>query len=201
MKMYFDTRVQPQSIVRYFVVAVLSVVIIASVGTYFSAPSQYPTADQSVTLDRLNGFLSNFRSIVPLEGSLVSHLVVALPGQSVKRTLDNFYSINDPIVLGIRYTRLLPFSLAQVVVSLGLIAFHCSLIVRLGISKNARLSAFLFSLVVVSNFPMLKAVCKVLKCDALSTCAVQWIHSDFVRCENEEGLKSRLSSRIELRRC
>jgi len=57
------------------------------------------------------------------KGSLVSDLVVAIPGHAIGKLFDLAYRINDPIIGTVRYTSILPFSLAQVIVALALIGF------------------------------------------------------------------------------
>jgi hypothetical protein len=158
-----------QLLLRRLTTLCLVVAIFISVGTYFSALSQYPTADQDLTSLRLNAFIADFRSVAPVHGSLVSNVVVAIPGHFVAKLLDAVYQNNDPIIGNIRYTSIFPLALAQVVVALGLILFLTHLVVRLACTERPALTTILFSLIVILNFPILKAICKVLKYDALST--------------------------------
>ncbi|MBI5261255.1 MAG: hypothetical protein HY852_05485 [Bradyrhizobium sp.] len=140
-----------------------------SVVTYFSALSQYSTADQTSTAKRLEAFLTNVKSIQLSEGSLISDLVVAVPGRWLNAALGHFYQLNDPIIGDVHYTAILPFAAIQVVVALAVIAYLAVLIVRLASLSRGRLNAFLLTLLVVMNFPMLKGIAKVLKYDILST--------------------------------
>ncbi|UPJ41957.1 hypothetical protein IVB40_32555 [Bradyrhizobium sp. 40] len=141
----------------------------ASIATYFTELSQYPTADQDLTSDRMHRFLSSPRSTVLAEGSLASQLVVAIPGAAVRKVLNTFYEPNDVIAGSVRYTPYLPFVFVQALISLGLIFFVTTRFIRLAQPSAMAAGTFLFVLCVFLNFPMLKAVCKVLKYDALST--------------------------------
>jgi len=159
---------------RIFYGALLTFALVAavviSIGTYFTALSQYPTQDQLQTAARLNGFLADFRSVTLLDGSLVSDLIVAVPGGIIAKVLSSFYQINDPILWNIRFTPILPFALAQVIVALALIFLITFLVVQLARDTNRfDLNTFLFALMIILNFPILKAISKVLKYDALST--------------------------------
>lgn len=153
---------------RILVILSLLTAVLISVGTYFTALSQYPTADQEATLSRLQTFISDFNSVELVQGSLVSDLVVAIPGHAIAKLFDLAYRINDPIIGTVRYTPILPFSLAQVIVALALIVFLTLLVVRLALDKTPDVTMYLLALIVILNFPMLKAICKVLKYDALS---------------------------------
>jgi hypothetical protein len=155
--------------VRNTSLVVLLTILAVTIATYFSALSQYPTADQTNTFDRLHRFLSNPRTIVPADGSLLSDLVVAIPGHLISKALDSVYDLNSPIVWTLHSTPLLPFAIAQVLVAFVLIAFLTKLFVDLTAPENPDVVVLLFTLLVVLNFPMLKALCKVLKYDALST--------------------------------
>ena len=143
--------------------------VIISIGTYFTALSQYPTADQSVTLERFQIFLKDFRSVRPADGSSISYLLVALPGSSIANLLDIFYQQNDVIIWNIRYTQFLPFAIAQILITLGLIFYLSYLVGLLAFPGRFIPIITLFSLIIILNFPMLKAIAKVLKYDALST--------------------------------
>ena len=154
---------------RILVILSLLTAVLVSTGTYFTALSQYPTADQETTLSRLQTFIADFSSAELAKGSLVSDLVVAIPGHAIAKRLDLAYRINDPIIGTVRYTPILPFSLAQVIVALAMIAFLTVLVVRLALDKTPDAATYLLALVVILNFPMLKGICKVLKYDALST--------------------------------
>jgi hypothetical protein len=151
------------------VTAALLAATLVSALTYFSALSQYSTADQVTTLKRLSAFLADPRSIKMSDGSLISQLLIAYPGYWLDRALGHFYQLNDPIVWDIHYTPILPFALFQVTAALGFIAYLAALVVRLVSPHRWRLNAFLFTLLVVMNFPMLKGIAKVLKYDILST--------------------------------
>lgn len=137
--------------------------------TYFSALSQYSTADQVTTLKRLKAFLVDARSIQLSDGSSISNLLVAYPGHWLDRVLDHFYQLNDLIFWNIHYTPVLPFALIQVVVALAFICYLTALVVRLAAPQRCYLNSFLFALLVIMNFPMLKGIAKVLKYDILST--------------------------------
>ncbi|MGH6711642.1 MAG: hypothetical protein ACREEK_22065, partial [Bradyrhizobium sp.] len=139
-----------------------------SIATYFSALSQYSTADQTNTAKRLSAFLADASSIQLSDGSLISNLLIAYPAHWLNQALTRFYQLNDLIVWDIHYTPILPFTLIQVVVTLAFIAYLAALVVRLA-SPRWHLNAFLFALLVVMNFPMLKGIAKVLKYDILST--------------------------------
>jgi len=151
------------------VTLVLFAVAFISIGTYFSALSQYPTADQNNTFNRLHLFLADISTADIINGSSFSNLVVAFPGQAIATVLNAFFNINDRIVGNINYTAYLPFAIVQVVVALALISFLSMLVARLAWPAKPRLNATMFTLIVIMNFPMLKAMCKVLKYDALST--------------------------------
>ena len=142
---------------------------LVSIGTYFSALSQYPTADQTTTLKRLGAFLADVKSIQLSDGSLISNLLIAYPGQWLNWILSRSYQLNDPIVWDIHYTPILPFAFFQVVVALALMVYLAALVVRLACPRAWSTNAFLFTLLVVLNFPMLKGIAKVLKYDILST--------------------------------
>ena len=147
----------------------LLAILAISIITFFSSLSQYPTGDQNFTSGRLHKFLSNPGSVVLFEGSLVSDLVVAVPGQLISRALDGAYNPNDPIVGTIHLTPYLPFAIPQVLVALVLIWLLARLFVKLTTSDRPDALIVLFALVVILNFPMLKALSKILKYDVLST--------------------------------
>ena len=136
--------------------------------TYFWALSQYSTADQTTTAKRIVGFFLDVRSIKISDGSLISQLLIAYPAHWLDLALGHFYQLNDHIVWGLHYTPILPFSLVQVIVALTFIAYLAALVVRLALPRW-HLNAFLFALLVLMNFPMLKGIAKVLKYDILST--------------------------------
>jgi hypothetical protein len=140
-----------------------------SIATYFSALSQYPTADQITTMKRLGAFLADVRSIQLSDGSLISQLLIAYPAHRLDQVLAHSYQLNDLIAWDIHYTPLLPFALFQVVVALAFIAYLAALVVRLVSPRGWQLNAFLFAVLVIMNFPMLKGIAKVLKYDILST--------------------------------
>jgi hypothetical protein len=156
-------------LVRITSLLALLTILAVTIATYFSALSQYPTADQTNTSERLHRFLSNPRSIVPADGSLLSDLVVAVPGHLISKALGSVYDLNSPIVWTLHSTPLLPFAIAQVLIALVLIVFMTKLFVDLTAPEKPDALVLLFTLLVVLNFPMLKALCKVLKYDALST--------------------------------
>jgi hypothetical protein len=147
----------------------LAAAILVSIATYFSALSQYPTADQITTMKRLGAFLADVRSIQLSDGSLISQLLIAYPAHRLDQALAHSYQLNDLIVWDIHYTPLLPFALVQVVVALAFIAYLAALVVRLVSPRGWHLTAFLFAVLVIMNFPMLKGIAKVLKYDILST--------------------------------
>ena len=151
----------------------LLVMVIVSIGTCFSALSQYPTDDQRTTLARLKAFAKNVDSVQLDEGSHVSALVVAPVGYCIRAALDRYYLPDELIAWELHYTPYLPFAMAQVMVALTLIFLLSALVSRLARGR-IELDAFLLTAVVLLNFPMLKALVKVLKYDALSTllCAV-----------------------------
>ena len=159
----------PNRLYSAFLTFIFLGALVISVGTYFTALSQYPTADQHLTAKRLNAFLKDFRRVKPLNGSLVSQLVVAIPGQFIAKVIGTFYEVNDPIIWTIRYTPFLPFASAQVVVALALMFYLTALVVLLARPDKPDGRMFLFAAIVILNFPMLKAISKVLKYDALST--------------------------------
>ena len=143
--------------------------MLVSIATYFSALSQYPTADQVTTMKRLGAFLADVRSIQLTDGSLISQLLIAYPAHWLDQVLAHFYQLNDLIAWDIHYTPLLPFALIQVLVALAFIAYLAALVVRLAAPRGWHLNAFLFAVLVIMNFPMLKGIAKVLKYDILST--------------------------------
>lgn len=159
----------PPRTLRSLVILGLLMAVLASAGTYFTALSQYPTADQKLTASRLQAFITDFRSAELGNGSLVSDLVVAIPGHAIAGLFDLVYRANDPIIGTIRYTPILPFALAQVIVALALIVYLTFLVVRLAIDRPPDVTMHLLALVLLLNFPILKALCKILKYDALST--------------------------------
>jgi hypothetical protein len=142
---------------------------LVSIVTYFSALSQYPTADQTTTLKRLGAFLADAKSIQLSDGSLISNLAIAYPGALLNWILGQLYQLNDPIVWNIHYTPILPFAFFQVVVALGLMAYLATLVVKLACPRAWSTNAFLLTLLVILNFPMLKGIAKVLKYDIFST--------------------------------
>jgi hypothetical protein len=147
---------------------VLIAMAIVSIGTCFSALSQYPTHDQPVTVARLQRFVNNVDAVVLNEGSLVSDLVVAPAAYSIRAVLDKVFRPGELIAWEIHYTRFLPFAVAQVIVALGLVLLLSALLVRM--ARGALdLDAVLLTAVVLLNFPMLKALVKVVKYDALTT--------------------------------
>lgn len=152
--------------VVFFVVLAASLAL--SIATFFTALSQYPTADQNVTFDRLHKFLSDPWSVSLVDGSLLSDLVVAVPGRLISKAINSVYHLNDTIVGAIHSTPYLPFAIAQVLVALVLIAMLTRLFVNLAQPERPNRQIVLFALVIVLNFPMLKAVSKVLKYDILS---------------------------------
>jgi|GEM_PF-2887728 hypothetical protein len=156
------------TIVRGTVLVTLIAAVLVSMATYFTALSQYPTGDQAVTLERLQLFLSDFNAVILWQGSLVSNLFVAIPGRILASILDAFYAINDPIIPGIRYTPLLPYAIAQVVLALGLMCALSFFIVKLAVPSRWNWSTYFLALLFILNFPMLKAVSKVVKYDVLS---------------------------------
>jgi hypothetical protein len=154
---------------RAFATLGLAAATLVSIATYFSALSQYPTADQITTMKRLGAFIADVRSIQLTDGSLISQLLIAYPGYWLDRALAHSYQLNDLIVWDIHYTQLLPFALFQVVVALAFIAYLAALVVRLALPRGWHLNAFLFAALIIMNFPMLKGIAKVLKYDILST--------------------------------
>lgn len=155
--------------IRILVTFGLAAATLLSIVTYFSALSQYSTDDQTTTAKRLGAFLADVKSIQVSDGSLISHLLIAQPAQWLNAALGHFYQLNDPIVWDIHYTPILPFAVIQVIVALAFIAYLVALVVRLVSPRRWRLNAFLFTLLIVLNFPMLKGLAKVLKYDILST--------------------------------
>jgi hypothetical protein len=159
----------PRDGFRTFATFGLVAATLVSILTYFWALSQYATADQTTTLKRLGAFLADVQSIKISDGSLISQLLIAYPGHWLDLALGRFYQLNDHIVWDIHYTPVLPFALLQVVAALGFMAYLAALVVRLASPHRWRLNAFLFTFLVVMNFPMLKGIAKVLKYDILST--------------------------------
>lgn len=120
-------------------------------------------------MKRLGAFIADVRSIQLTDGSLISQLLIAYPGKWLDRALAYSYQLNDLIAWDIHYTPMLPFALIQVVVALAFIAYLAALVVRLASPCGWRLNSFLFAVLVIMNFPMLKGIAKVLKYDILST--------------------------------
>ncbi|MBR1092439.1 hypothetical protein JQ621_33765 [Bradyrhizobium manausense] len=154
---------------QIFAAVGLAAAILLSIATYFSALSQYPTADQITTMKRLGAFLSDVKSIQLSDGSLISQLLIAFPAQRLDQALAHSYQLNDLIAWDIHYTPLLPFATIQVIVALAFLTYLAALVVRLWSPCGWRLNAFLLALLVIMNFPMLKGIAKVLKYDILST--------------------------------
>lgn len=150
---------------RAFLFAALAM----SVATYFTALSQYPTADQPLTFVRLSAFLADPRSVELAQGSLVSQLILAVPGHAIAAVLDSFFHINDQIVFNIRYTPFLPYAAMQVIWSLLLIAFLSFLVVEIVGPAKHQIGLVLFVFILLMNVPIIKALSKILKYDTLST--------------------------------
>lgn len=162
-------KTKSNDVLRILATVGLLAATLVSIATYFWGLSQYPTADQTSTLKRLGAFLADVRSIQLSDGSLISNLLIAYPGEWLNSILSRLYQLNDLIVWDIHYTPILPFAFFQVVVALVLMAYLASLVVRLAGASTWSSNAFLFTLLVVMNFPMLKGIAKVLKYDILST--------------------------------
>ncbi|MCK1359005.1 hypothetical protein [Bradyrhizobium sp. 199] len=147
-----------------------AIAVAISLLSYFDALSQYATADQDVTALRLTNFLRDPRSASLAQGSMISNLVVAGPAQLLAGLLGWFWHADDLIVWNIHSTKILPFAIVQVTVSLALILYLAHSATELARpDATSRRIALLFALAVIMNFPMLKGLVKVLKYDALST--------------------------------
>jgi hypothetical protein len=158
-----------QRLTRILCVA-FAVAIAISLVTYFDALSQYATSDQELTALRLTNFLSDPYSASPAQGSMVSNILVAGPARLLAGLLGWIWHIGDLIVWNIHYTKILPFAVVQVTVSLAFILYLAHSATVLAPSRTAnRTIALLFALMVIMNYPMLKGLVKVLKYDALST--------------------------------
>ncbi|MCX6808599.1 MAG: hypothetical protein NTW50_02945 [Candidatus Berkelbacteria bacterium] len=153
----------------FFAVAVISLFILFSIFTYFDGLSQYGTADQNLTLSRIQTFLSDPKSPVLTSGSNFSNIVVGYPGNQIEKFLDSRYQPDAHIVGNIYYTAILPFALVQAVLAIILLFL---VVFLLGKLSNWQLPEdylnYLVALAIVLNFPMLKGLCKVLKYDCLS---------------------------------
>lgn len=149
--------------------AILLVFVSFSISTYFSHLSQYATADQDITLDRINLFLSDPAQPILKRGSNLSSILVGYPAQLIKQQLDRNYSIGDHLVGSLHYTHILPFAFVQVSIAILLIIACVLLLGRLSTWQPARdYLLYLLALSIALNFPMLKGLCKVLKYDCLS---------------------------------
>lgn len=147
--------------------ALLLFAIAVSVATYYSHLSQYATADQDSTLNRIGDYQRG--STVLINGSAVSFVTVGNLGYYVDAALKGSFQPNERVFGSLHYTPYLPYMLVQVTLCLALIFIIASLISRLiGPARDSGVLLFLFSSFVLLSFPLLKAEIKILKYDAIS---------------------------------
>jgi hypothetical protein len=154
---------------RIFRLVLLFAFILFSIFSYYDRLSQYGTRDEELTLNRINLFLNNPSQAVLTDGSNLSNIIVGIPGRQLRVWLDLHFKEGDRLIGKIYYTKVFPFAIIQVTISLLLIV-GCAFVLGkvAGWRLNKDYLCYLLALSVILNCPMLKGLCKVLKYDCFS---------------------------------
>ncbi|MBI4947485.1 MAG: hypothetical protein HY840_13920 [Bacteroidetes bacterium] len=152
------------------VTVVLTIAVILTIYTYYAYLNQYPTADQQqFSLARFNDFRKDFRQINFSEGSNLSFILVTLPGSVLDRLLKSDHLPGDKLFGNISYNEVYAFTFFQVTFSLLFLLYAGLLLgkaLQLKLKQDGWL--YLFMLLLIMNYPILKGDIKVLKYDAFS---------------------------------
>lgn len=161
-------RRQP-STYKFLLAFVAIIFFLLTIFTYYKELSQYQTADQTLTLSRIQSFLSAPEKYDIAKGTNFSNIIIGEPGNWLAGTLSSHLNQNQYLFWGIHYNEIIPFSLIQVTISLIMIIVCVILSASIiGWKPKVDWSYYILLFDLVANLPVLKGEARVLKYDIFS---------------------------------